>query len=130
MTVHYLKQARPAAASVDDDTTHTVRAMLKAVRDGGEERARAYAAQFDGWHEEAVVTPAMFARARASLSQGVRDVIRFARDRVQDFARRQRDSMLEFSTELLMVDFLREVSSFDVAIEIFWRFKGKGINPR
>lgn len=101
MTVHYLKQARPAAASVDDDTTHTVRAMLEAVRDGGEERARAYAAQFDGWHEEAVVTPAMFARARASLSQGVRDDIRFARDRVQDFARRQRDSMLEFSTELL-----------------------------
>jgi sulfopropanediol 3-dehydrogenase len=48
-----------------------------------------------------VVGEAAFASAAAALSPGVRDDIRFARDRVQDFARRQRDSMHEFQAEPL-----------------------------
>jgi sulfopropanediol 3-dehydrogenase len=42
-----------------------------------------------------------FARAERALSPGVRDDIRFARDRVTDFARLQRESLHEFDVELL-----------------------------
>ena len=37
-----------------------------------------------------------FAAAEEALTPGIKDDIRFARDRVQDFARRQRDSLHEF----------------------------------
>jgi sulfopropanediol 3-dehydrogenase len=48
-----------------------------------------------------VLGEAAFAAAEKALTPGIRDDIRFARDRVQDFARRQRDSMHEFSAELI-----------------------------
>ena len=75
--------------------------MLATLLAGGEQAARDYAAELDGWHGDIVVSEDAFARAAAALSEGVKNDIRFARDRVQDFARRQRDSMQEFSAELI-----------------------------
>lgn len=101
MPITYLKRAQPPAVAHDTDTADTVRTMLDAIAAGGEPVAQAYAAELDGWHGPAVVAPEVFARAEATLSEGVKQDIRFARDRVQDFARRQRDSMQEFSAELI-----------------------------
>jgi sulfopropanediol 3-dehydrogenase len=101
MPITYLKRAQPAVATHDTATTETVRTMLDAIAAGGEPVAQAYAAELDGWHGPVVVAPEAFARAEAALSEGVKQDIRFARDRVQDFARRQRDSMQEFSAELI-----------------------------
>ena len=101
MSAEYLKKAPPAPRSIDDGTTATVQAMLAAIEAGGEEAVRRYARELDGWTGDIVVRPEAFARAEAALSQGVKDDIRFARDRVQHFARLQRDAMQEFSAELL-----------------------------
>jgi len=101
MTIEYLKQAHPPTQATDTSTASTVRSMLDDLLEHGEAAALRYARELDGWQGDIVVGPEDFHRANAALSQGVKDDIRFARNRVQDFARRQRDSMQEFSAELI-----------------------------
>jgi sulfopropanediol 3-dehydrogenase len=101
MTIEYLKHAHPPVQATDTATAETVRTMLAAIASGGEEAVRRYARDLDGYRGEIVLGEAAFAAAERELTQGVKDDIRFARDRVQDFARRQRDSMHEFKAELL-----------------------------
>jgi len=101
MPIEYLKKANPPIQAIDTATAGTVRGMLDTLLEQGEAAARAYARDLDGWSGDIIVDEQAFARADAALSSGVKDDIRFARDRVQDFARRQRDSMQEFSAELL-----------------------------
>ncbi len=101
MTTEYLKRASPPIEAIDTATAGTVRRMLDALLEQGEEAARGYARELDGWTGDIVVGADAFARAEAALSTGVKDDIRFARDRVQDFALRQRDSLHEFSAELM-----------------------------
>jgi sulfopropanediol 3-dehydrogenase len=101
MPIEYLKKATPPIQAIDTATASTVRGMLDTLLEQGEAAARAYARDLDGWSGNIIVDEQAFARAEAALSSGVKDDLRFARDRVQDFARRQRDSMQEFSVELL-----------------------------
>ena len=101
MATEYLKKANPPVQAIDVATSETVRKMLAEIETGGEEAVREYARNFDGWHGEIIVSKDTFAHAEKSLSQGVKDDIKFARDRVQDFARRQRDSLSEFQAELI-----------------------------
>ena len=101
MTLRYLKKAEPPTHAIDLATGATVQRLLGEIEAGGEEVVRRLAHEFDGWRGEIVVGEAEFARAEASLAEGVKADIRFARDRIQDFARRQRDSMHEFRAELM-----------------------------
>ena len=101
MPIEYLKQATPPVQAIDTATAETVRRLLAEIEAGGEVRVKELARDFDGWHGDIVVDAATFARAEKSLSDGVKADLKFARDRVQDFARRQRDSMHEFQAELL-----------------------------
>jgi sulfopropanediol 3-dehydrogenase len=101
MAMQYLKQASPPQQAIDTATGETVRKMLDEIKAGGEDAVRRYARDLDGYRGEIVLGDAAFAAAERALSPGIKDDIRFARDRVQDFARRQRDSMHEFSAELL-----------------------------
>jgi sulfopropanediol 3-dehydrogenase len=101
MAIQYLKKAEPPQQAIDTATADTVRKMLDEIKAGGEDAVRRYARDLDGYTGEIVLGDAAFAAAERALSPGMRDDIRFARDRVQDFARRQRDSMHEFSAELL-----------------------------
>lgn len=101
MTIHHLKKADPPVQAIDTATGETVQRMLDDIRTGGEEAVRRWARDLDGYRGDIVLGEAHFAAAERALAPGVREDIRFARDRVQDFARRQRDSMHEFSAELL-----------------------------
>ena len=101
MTIEYLKKASPPQVQIDESTGATVRRMLDDIAAGGEEATRRYARELDGWDGPIVVDPAGFERAERALAPGVKDDIRFARDRVLDFARRQRDALLEFEVELI-----------------------------
>jgi sulfopropanediol 3-dehydrogenase len=101
MAIRYLKKADPPVQAIDTATGETVRSMLADIQAGGEEAVRRWARDLDGYAGEIVLGEAHFAAAEKALSEGVKDDIRFARDRVQDFARRQRDSMHEFQAELL-----------------------------
>lgn len=99
--MEYLKKASPPAPAIDRDTGETVRRMLADIEAGGEEAARRHARELDGWRGDIVVGEEQFAAAERGLSKLVKDDIGFARDRVQDFARRQRDSLREFEAELI-----------------------------
>jgi sulfopropanediol 3-dehydrogenase len=101
MAITYLKKANPPVQAIDTATADTVRRMLDDIKDGGEEAVRRLARDLDGYTGSIVLGDADFAAAERALTPGIRDDIRFARDRVQDFARRQRESMHEFSAELL-----------------------------
>ncbi len=99
--MEYLKKADPPQSEIDTETSITVRRLIDEIEAGGEATVRQLSERFDGWRGEIVVDEKAFARAEASLSEGVKSDIRFARDRVRDFAQRQRDSLLEFEVELL-----------------------------
>jgi sulfopropanediol 3-dehydrogenase len=101
VAIQYLKKADPPQQAIDTATADTVRKMLGEMQAGGEEAVRRYARDLDGYTGEIVLGEAAFAAAEKALTPGIKDDIRFARDRVQDFARRQRESMHEFQAELL-----------------------------
>ncbi len=101
MAITYLKRSDPPRQAVDTATAETVARMLADIQAGGEEAVRRYARDLDGHSGDIVLGEADFAAAERALTPGIKDDIRFARDRVQDFARRQRESLLEFRAELL-----------------------------
>ena len=101
MTIEYLKKAHPPVEAYDRTTSETVNRMLEDVRSGGEEAVRRYARDLDGWTGEIIVSEATLAAAEKSLSPLTREDLRFARDRVQEFAKRQRESLHEFEAELI-----------------------------
>jgi sulfopropanediol 3-dehydrogenase len=101
MAIQYLKKSNPPQQAIDTATGETVRKMLAEIQTGGEEAVRRYARDLDGYSGDIVLGESHFAAAEKALTAGVKEDIRFARDRVQDFAKRQRDSMHEFKAELL-----------------------------
>ncbi len=97
--MRYLKQAKVASAAARPEVEDTVRGMLEDIADNGEEAVRRYNASFDGWRGELLLPPATLEAAGQRLPGTVRDDLTFARNRVRDFAERQRDSMSEFEAE-------------------------------
>ena len=96
----YLKKSNPPVQKIDTETSETVQRMLAEIQAGGEEAVRRYARDFDGWHGDIVLGDDAFAKAEKALSDGVKQDIRYARDRVCGFAQLQRDSLHEFQSEL------------------------------
>jgi len=101
LAINYLKRSNPPQQQIDSATAETVSRMLGEIQAGGEETVRRFARDLDGYAGDIVLGEADFSAAERALTPGIKDDIRFARDRVQDFARRQRDSLLEFRAELL-----------------------------
>ncbi len=101
MAVEYLKKASRTAESADHETQPIVVEMLAKIEAGGEDAARAYAADLDGWTGDIVVPEDAFRAAEARLAETVKEDIRYAHARVRDFARHQRDSQQEFAAPLV-----------------------------
>ncbi len=101
MTVTHLKSASKKPESGDAETTKIVSALLGEIESGGEAATRAVAKRLDGWTDEIVVTEDALRQAVAGLPESVKEDIRFARERIGDFATRQRDSMQEFEVTLV-----------------------------
>ncbi len=101
MTITHLKKSNPPQQAIDTATADTVARMLAEIEAQGEDAVRRYARDLDGYSGDIVLGPAHFAAAEQALTPGIKADIRFARDRVQDFAQRQRDSLHEFKAELL-----------------------------
>ena len=86
MAITYLKRSHPPQQAIDTATAETVSRMLAEIQAGGAEAVRRYARDLDGYAGEIVLGAADFAAAERALTPGIRADIRFARDRVQDFA--------------------------------------------
>jgi sulfopropanediol 3-dehydrogenase len=100
MAMEYLKKAVKTPATGEDETRARVSDMLRDIEAGGEASARRYAEELDGWHGDIVVPAERIEMASRQLSERVRRDIRFAYERVRDFASAQLESMREFETEL------------------------------
>lgn len=100
MAIQTLKQATRQPTSGEADTRRIVGEILDNIREGGEKRVRRYAADFDRWEGEIVVSREAIAAAAAKVPARLKDDIAFAYARVRDFAERQRESIREFEVEL------------------------------
>ena len=100
MPIEYLKKADMTASTGDQQVAKTVSDMLAAIEAGGEDKAVAYAREFDRWDGDIVVSADSMASAADRVPQRLKDDIRFAHDRVRKFAEAQLASLSEFEVEL------------------------------
>ena len=100
MTVEYLRKA--AKKSTDDagDIHATVKGILDAIEAGGNEAAMRYAARFDKYDGNVVLTREEIDGAATQIPQKLKDDIRFAWDNVRTFAEAQKASIQDFKTEI------------------------------
>ena len=96
----YLKRATHDAARDLADVSGPVRDILDVVAESGEASVRSYAAEFDGWDGEIVLSREARDAAIAQVSQSDRELIAFAHDNIRRFAEKQRASLTDFETEL------------------------------
>ena len=101
MAVRYLKKAEKTAATGEEDVQAAVRAILDEIEAGGDDTARAYAAKFDKWDGEILVTPDERAAAAGKVSQKLKDDIRFAHDNIRRFAEAQRATLTDTEIEVV-----------------------------
>ncbi len=100
MAVEYLKKADKTAATGEQDVRATVQAILDDIEAGGEAKAREYAAKFDKWDGEIVVSPETREAAAAKVPQRLKDDIQFAHDHVRRFAEAQMEAAHDTQVEL------------------------------
>jgi sulfopropanediol 3-dehydrogenase len=100
MSVEYLKKASKTAETDETKTREIVVNMLNDIRENGEAAVKKYAQKLDNWTGDFIITQDDIAKAAASLDQRTKDDIQFAYEQVYNFAKKQRESMLEFETEL------------------------------
>ena len=100
MPATYLKKA--AKTSTDDagDVRATVQAILNEIEAGGDAKAREYAAKFDRYEGNIVLTRNEIDAAAAKVPQKLKDDIRFAWDNVRRFAEAQKTTIQDMEVEL------------------------------
>ncbi len=101
MPIEYLKRATKTPETEAENARAVVAEMLAAIEAGGERAVRDYAEQLDRWSGPIVLAPDEIERRAAAVPPSVRRDIEFATDQVRRFALAQRQSIADFSVELL-----------------------------
>ena len=101
MSIAYLKRAAKNPETEIGTAQAVVTEMLAAIEVGGERIVREYAQKLDRWTGPILVSPNEIERQMAKVPEGVRRDIDFAAGQVRRFAMAQRDSVADFSVELL-----------------------------
>jgi len=96
----YLKKASKAATTGQERIRNTVGEILDSIRNRGETAVREYAAKFDNWKRDFILSEDEIQQLITSVPQQVKDDIDFAYNQVYGFALKQRESLLEFEAEL------------------------------
>ncbi|MEL6436370.1 MAG: histidinol dehydrogenase, partial [Pseudomonadota bacterium] len=100
MAREYLKKAERTAQSDSGETHQIVQGILNDIEAGGEAAAREYAAKFDEYEGNIVLTSDEIEAAAAKIPEKLKADIRLAHDNVKRFAEAQLASLTDFSTEL------------------------------
>ena len=101
MTIEHVKRATKTPETETDTARKVVTEMLAAIEARGEDAVRDYAKSLDNWTGEIVVSPEEIERRTRDVPDGVKRDIAFAAGQVRRFAEAQRDSVRDFSVELL-----------------------------
>jgi sulfopropanediol 3-dehydrogenase len=97
----YLKKASMTAQSGSSDVQKTVQTILSEIESGGEEKALEYAAKFDKYDGNIVLSKEEIAAAGALVSDQVKADIRFAHDNVKRFAEAQKSTIGDVEIEVV-----------------------------
>jgi len=100
MKIDYLKKASKKSTDDSGDVRATVQAILDEIEAGGDEAAKRYAAKFDKYDGNIVLTADEIAAAGEKVPMRLKDDIRFAYDNVRTFAEAQRESIVDFEKEV------------------------------
>ncbi len=101
MAREYLKKATLTSKSDASQTREIVRGILDDIEAGGDAKALEYAAKFDKYEGNVILTPEEIAAACDLVPQKLKGDIRFAQDNVRRFAQAQRDTVHDFELEVV-----------------------------
>lgn len=97
----YLKKAKERPPTDRSAVEHTVREMITRIRDDGDSAVRHYAKSLDKWETDSFrVSADEISKTSDTLPESFKEDFALCLRNVQEFARRQRDSMEEFVTEI------------------------------
>lgn len=100
MSIEYLKKADRKSTDDAGDVRATVQSILDEIEAGGDEAARRYAAKFDRYDGNVVLTRDEIDAASDKVSTRLKDDIRFAWDNVRRFAEAQKETIKDTEIEL------------------------------
>jgi sulfopropanediol 3-dehydrogenase len=101
MGIEYLKRASKTPETETANAQAVVADMLAAIRRDGEQAVRDYARSLDKWTGDIVVTQEEIERRTSDIPAQVKSDIEFATAQVRRFAVAQRESVRDFSVEML-----------------------------
>jgi sulfopropanediol 3-dehydrogenase len=97
----YLKKAIKTPETDERETQEIVQRILEDVRQHGEEAyLRHYGAKFKDWSRKIILSKEEIAERGAVIPEPFKDDLKFAYEQVYRFAVKQKESLLEFETEL------------------------------
>ena len=99
MTVEYLKKAPLHSRSDATETREIVRNILDDIEAGGDAKALEYAAKFDNYDGEIILTDEAIAAASELVPEKMKRDIEFAHANVKKFAEAQKSTVSDFETE-------------------------------
>jgi sulfopropanediol 3-dehydrogenase len=100
--LHYLKQPQPTPEEVTLEVAETVTEIIADVERGGTDAVRRHSQRLDGWDPPSFrVTATDIERAYEEMTPEVEGGSRFLIEQVTNFARLQRDTLVDFETETL-----------------------------
>lgn len=97
----YLKKAQKTATTDAGDVSATVKAILDDIEQGGDASAMEYAAKFDKYDGNVVLTAAEIEAAIAKVPAKLKADIQFAHDNVRRFAETQKSTMVDVQLEVV-----------------------------
>jgi sulfopropanediol 3-dehydrogenase len=97
----YLKTSTKTAQTDSEDVSHIVREILSDIEAGGEASAMEYAAKFDRYDGNVILTEEEIAAASALVPQKLKDDIQFSHDNVRRFAEAQKQTGGNFDLEIV-----------------------------
>jgi sulfopropanediol 3-dehydrogenase len=101
MTVEYLKKAPLHSRSDATETRKIVRNILDDIEAGGDAKALEYAAKFDNYDGEIILTDEAIAAASELVPEKMKRDIEFAHANVKKFAEAQKSTVSDFETEVV-----------------------------
>ena len=101
MSREYLKKAVLSAESGASDVRETVQNILDDIEAGGDEAALKYAAKFDKYDGNIILTKEEIEQAAALVSEQLKQDIRFAHQNVKRFAEAQKSTLTDVEVEVV-----------------------------
>ena len=101
MTVEYLRKAPLHSRSDATETREIVRNILDDIEAGGDAKALEYAAKFDNYDGEIILTDEAIAAASELVPEKMKRDIEFAHANVKKFAEAQKSTVSDFETEVV-----------------------------